>query len=308
MDKISIITTLYKSEKYVPELYKRIVSSLKGLNVDYEIIFVDDCFEDNALNLVKELQTNDLNIKIIKLSRNFGQHAAITAGINNSKGDWTIVIDSDLQDLPEEIPNLYKKALEGFDIVLAERVERSDSYLKKISSIFFSKLCSYLSGLDIDYKTSNFGIYSKKVLDNYRSLPESKLFFPFVIQWLGFKKFKLKVAHDPRSLDSSSYSFSKLVNLAFDSILYSSTKPLLLSIKIGLFISIISFTFSIYIIIKKLVYGIPVSGWASLISSIWLLSGLIICSIGLLGAYLGKVFNESKKRPTYIIEEIFKKD
>ena len=297
MDKISIITTLYKSEKYVPELYKRIVSSLKGLNVDYEIIFVDDCFEDNALNLAKELQANDLNIKIIKLSRNFGQHAAITAGINNSKGDWTIVIDSDLQDLPE-----------GFDIVLAERVERSDSYLKKISSIFFSKLCSYLSGLDIDYKTSNFGIYSKKVLDNYRSLPESKLFFPFVIQWLGFKKFKLKVAHDPRSLDSSSYSFSKLVNLAFDSILYSSTKPLLLSIKIGLFISIISFSFSIYIIIKKLVYGIPVSGWASLISSIWLLSGLIICSIGLLGAYLGKVFNESKKRPTYIIEEIFKKD
>ena len=139
MDKISIITTLYKSEKYVPELYKRIVSSLKGLNVDYEIIFVDDCFEDNALNLVKELQANDLNIKIIKLSRNFGQHAAITAGINNSKGDWTIVIDSDLQDLPEEIPNLYKKALEGFDIVLAERVERSDSYLKKISSIFFFK-------------------------------------------------------------------------------------------------------------------------------------------------------------------------
>tara|TARA_Y100000590_G_scaffold463717_1_gene631172 strand:- start:3489 stop:4412 length:924 start_codon:yes stop_codon:yes gene_type:complete len=306
MDKVTVISPLYKSEKYVTELYQRISQTLNDLDLEYEIIFVDDCYGDRSLEIARNILKNDKKIKIIKLSRNFGQHAAINAGINNADGDWLVVIDSDLQDSPEEIKNLYKKAKEGYDIVLAKRLNRKDSFIKKSTSFVFSKIASYMSGFEIDYRTSNYGIYSKRVIENYKSLPESKLFFPFIVQWLGFPKSAIEVEHSERLHDKSSYRISKLLNLAFDSILYSSTKPLLTTIKIGLFISALSFIYSGYIIFKKFAYGIPVLGWASTTASIWFLSGLVITVIGVVGAYVGKVFEETKKRPMYIIEDIYK--
>ena len=306
MDKVTVISPLYKSEKYVTELYQRISQTLNDLDLEYEIIFVDDCYGDRSLEIARNILKNDKKIKIIKLSRNFGQHAAINAGINNADGDWLVVIDSDLQDSPEEIKNLYKKAKEGYDIVLAKRLNRKDSFIKKSTSFVFSKIASYMSGFEIDYRTSNYGIYSKRVIENYKSLPESKLFFPFIVQWLGFPKSAIEVEHSERLHDKSSYRISKLLNLAFDSILYSSTKPLLTTIKIGLFISALSFIYSAYIIFKKFAYGIPVLGWASTTASIWFLSGLVITVIGVVGAYVGKVFEETKKRPMYIIEDIYK--
>ena len=306
MDKVTVISPLYKSEKYVTELYQRISQTLNDLDLEYEIIFVDDCYGDRSLEIARNILKNDKKIKIIKLSRNFGQHAAINAGINNADGDWLVVIDSDLQDSPEEIKNLYKKAKEGYDIVLAKRLNRKDSFIKKSTSFVFSKIASYMSGFEIDYRTSNYGIYSKRVIENYKSLPESKLFFPFIVQWLGFPKSAIEVEHSERLHDKSSYGISKLLNLAFDSILYSSTKPLLTTIKIGLFISALSFIYSGYIIFKKFAYGIPVLGWASTTASIWFLSGLVITVIGVVGAYVGKVFEETKKRPMYIIEDIYK--
>jgi dolichol-phosphate mannosyltransferase len=306
MDKVTVISPLYKSEKYVTELYQRISQTLNDLDLEYEIIFVDDCYGDRSLEIARNILKNDKMIIIIKLSRNFGQHAAINAGINNADGDWLVVIDSDLQDSPEEIKNLYKKAKEGYDIVLAKRLNRKDSFIKKSTSFVFSKIASYMSGFEIDYRTSNYGIYSKRVIENYKSLPESKLFFPFIVQWLGFPKSAIEVEHSERLHDKSSYRISKLLNLAFDSILYSSTKPLLTTIKIGLFISALSFIYSGYIIFKKFAYGIPVLGWASTTASIWFLSGLVITVIGVVGAYVGKVFEETKKRPMYIIEDIYK--
>ncbi len=306
MDKVTVISPLYKSEKYVTELYQRLSQTLNDLDLEYEIIFVDDCYGDRSLEIARNILKNDKKIKIIKLSRNFGQHAAINAGINNADGDWLVVIDSDLQDSPEEIKNLYKKAKEGYDIVLAKRLNRKDSFIKKSTSFVFSKIASYMSGFEIDYRTSNYGIYSKRVIENYKSLPESKLFFPFIVQWLGFPKSAIEVEHSERLHDKSSYRISKLLNLAFDSILYSSTKPLLTTIKIGLFISALSFIYSGYIIFKKFAYGIPVLGWASTTASIWFLSGLVITVIGVVGAYVGKVFEETKKRPMYIIEDIYK--
>ena len=306
MDKVTVISPLYKSEKYVTELYQRLSQTLNDLDLEYEIIFVDDCYGDRSLEIARNILKNDKKIKIIKLSRNFGQHAAINAGINNADGDWLVVIDSDLQDSPEEIKNLYKKAKEGYDIVLAKRLNRKDSFIKKSTSFVFSKIASYMSGFEIDYRTSNYGIYSKRVIENYKSLPESKLFFPFIVQWLGFPKSAIEVEHSERLHDKSSYGISKLLNLAFDSILYSSTKPLLTTIKIGLFISALSFIYSGYIIFKKFAYGIPVLGWASTTASIWFLSGLVITVIGVVGAYVGKVFEETKKRPMYIIEDIYK--
>ena len=306
MDKVTVISPLYKSEKYVTELYQRISQTLNDLDLEYEIIFVDDCYGDRSLEIARNILKNDKKIKIIKLSRNFGQHAAINAGINNADGDWFVVIDTDLQDRPEEIKRLYQKSKEGYDIVLAQRVKRKDSLMKKLSSFIFSKVASYMSGFEIDYRTSNYGIYSKRVIENYKSLPESKLFFPFIVQWLGFPKSAIEVEHSERLHDKSSYRISKLLNLAFDSILYSSTKPLLTTIKIGLFISALSFIYSGYIIFKKFAYGIPVLGWASTTASIWFLSGLVITVIGVVGAYVGKVFEETKKRPMYIIEDIYK--
>ena len=216
------------------------------------------------------------------------------------------LVGSEMCIRDREIKNLYKKAKEGYDIVLAKRLNRKDSFIKKSTSFVFSKIASYMSGFEIDYRTSNYGIYSKRVIENYKSLPESKLFFPFIVQWLGFPKSAIEVEHSERLHDKSSYRISKLLNLAFDSILYSSTKPLLTTIKIGLFISALSFIYSGYIIFKKFAYGIPVLGWASTTASIWFLSGLVITVIGVVGAYVGKVFEETKKRPMYIIEDIYK--
>ena len=211
MDKVTVISPLYKSEKYVTELYQRISQTLNDLDLEYEIIFVDDCYGDRSLEIARNILKNDKKIKIIKLSRNFGQHAAINAGINNADGDWLVVIDSDLQDSPEEIKNLYKKAKEGYDIVLAKRLNRKDSFIKKSTSFVFSKIASYMSGFEIDYRTSNYGIYSKRVIENYKSLHESKLFFPFIVQWLGFPKSAIEVEHSERLHDKSSNRISKKI-------------------------------------------------------------------------------------------------
>ena len=304
--KYSIVAPVFNESETLPEFYRRIYAVVQELDSAAELLLIDDGSTDNSLELMQELQSQGSFVRIISFSRNFGHQVAITAGIDYAKGDAVIVIDSDLQDSPEEIKNLYKKAKEGYDIVLAKRLNRKDSFIKKSTSFVFSKIASYMSGFEIDYRTSNYGIYSKRVIENYKSLPESKLFFPFIVQWLGFPKSGIEVEHSERLHDKSSYRISKLLNLAFDSILYSSTKPLLTTIKIGLFISALSFIYSGYIIFKKFAYGIPVLGWASTTASIWFLSGLVITVIGVVGAYVGKVFEETKKRPMYIIEDIYK--
>lgn len=301
--KLSIVSPVYKCESCLSDLINRLEESIKLITQEYELIFVNDGSPDKSWDKLLELAFGNKSIKLINLSRNFGQHAAITAGLVASSGDWVVVMDCDLQDLPEEIPNLYKKAQEGYDFVLAERASRNDSFYKKMTSRFFYFFLSYLTGTKQDSSVANFGIYHRKVVNEVLEMGDQIKFFPLMVKWVGFSSCKLPVKHAPRLEGSSSYSLLKLLRLSSDVILSFSDKPLKILVKVGFFISILSLLFGIITLFSFLTGKIIVQGYASLIISLWFLSGLIISMLGLVGLYVGKSFDKVKNRQVYIINE-----
>jgi polyisoprenyl-phosphate glycosyltransferase len=209
MPHLSIVSPVYRAEKILPVLVQRITDAVKLITNDFEIILVDDFSPDNSWAVIEELAKENTTIKAIKLSRNFGQHYAITAGLDHAKGEWIVVMDCDLQDRPEEIPLLYKKAQEGFDIVLARRSVRKDKLIKRLFSKYFYKALSYLTGSEQDESVANFGIYHQKVIDAIRQMRESIRYFPTMVQWVGFRAMKIEVQHDERYEGETSYNFRK---------------------------------------------------------------------------------------------------
>ncbi len=305
MPFISVVSPVYNSQNIVPLLVNRVEEVLKHITEDYEIILVDDYSTDNSWQSIETAAKSNLKIKGIKLSRNFGQHYAITAGLDNAFGEWVIVMDCDLQDRPEEIINLYKTAIEGnYDIVLAGRINRKDKYLKKMYSKYFYKILGFLTGTKHDASVANFGIYSKCVIREIKSLRESIRYFPTMVNWVGFRKTTIIVTHSEREEGKSSYNFKKMFNLAIDIILAYSDKPIRITIKLGIFISFVSFIMSLYTFIKWYNGTINVVGYSSLIISIWFLSGCILTTLGIIGLYVGKIFEGVKGRPIYIIEKV----
>ncbi len=301
--KISIISPVYLAQSIINELVDRLHKSVSTITNNYEIILVEDGSPDKSWEQIELLCLNDDKIKAIKLSRNFGQHYAITAGLTSATGEWVVVMDCDLQDRPEEIPKLLNKALEGYDIVYAQRELRQDSIIKKLSSKIFYKTFGYLTNSKQDSSIANFGIYKQKVITSILSMQDYVRFFPTMVQWVGFKSTKIKVEHSSREDGKSSYSWKKLINLAIDNIIAFSDKPLKLTIRLGLSIATLSFLSGIFYLYKYLNGEIKVLGFASIVISIWFLSGLIIFILGIIGVYLGKTFDKVKERPTYIISE-----
>lgn len=264
---------------------------------------VEDCGGDRSWEIIKELASQDPRIRGLQFSRNFGQHHGITAGLDHCQGDWAVVMDADLQDRPEEIPKLYQKALEGYDIVLAKREKRKDRLLRRLASITFYKFFGYLSGMKYDYRVGNFRIISRKVVTHFCQMRENLRFFGGLVEWMGFPTAQVDVLHDARPQGKSTYTLRKLLKLAGEAILAYSDRPLRLSIKLGFTISLLSFIFGVYIVFRAIVHHIPVPGWTSLIVSLYLLGGIILASLGIIGLYLGKTFDETKKRPLYIIKD-----
>ena len=301
--KISVISPVYKADKIVNKLCSELIKNLRQITNNFEIILIDDCSPDESWLKIKENAEIHSEIKGIKFSRNFGQHHAITAGIDHSTGDWVVVMDCDLQDKPEEIINLYNEACKGYDIVLAARKNRSDDFLKKSTSRIFYWILSFLSGLKFNGDIGNFGIYHKKVIDNLRSLKEPFRFFVSSVKWIGFKTTTIDVKHDSRFEGKSSYNYKKLFSLAVNIIISYSNKPLKFMIFTGLSFSFISILFIIYNIYLKYTNQITELGYTSIISSIWLLSGIILVSSGILGIYIGKIYDGIKNRPLYIISD-----
>ncbi|MBP7511247.1 MAG: glycosyltransferase family 2 protein, partial [Bacteroidia bacterium] len=246
---------------------------------------------------------NNNKIIGIRLSRNFGQHHAITAGLDKSKGNWVVVMDCDLQDQPEEIAKLYAKAKEGYDIVFARRAQRQDTFFKRFTSQLFYKGFAYLSGIPQDGTIGNFGIYNRKVIDAINSMREPMRAFAPMARWVGFNRTAIDVAHAERFEGSSSYNWSRLITLALDIAMAYSDKPLKLTVKLGIGISFLSVLYTLYNIVLYNMGIIKLSGYTSLIVSIWFLSGLTIFTLGILGLYLGKVFEGIKDRPLYIIDK-----
>ena len=264
---------------------------------------MNDASPDNSWQAIEAECQKNPKVKGLNLSRNFGQHYAITAGLSYAKGEWVVVMDCDLQDRPEEIPNLYAKAQEGYDSVLAQRVQRSHGWFKKLGSKCFYKVFSYLTETKQDASVANFGIYNRKVIDAVLSMGDAMRYFPTQIQWVGFKRAYLPIQHDERAEGKSNYNLSRLFRLAFDTIISFSDKPMRLMVKMGLFVTLASFIVGIVFLVRYCLGEIEVLGFTSLIISLWLLGGIIISLIGVVGIYLGKLFEKAKDRPTFIVNE-----
>ena len=300
--EISIVSPVYKAETIIEQLVTEIKSVLTAQNITYEIILVDDRSPDNSWPIMQHLAKNHPEVTSIRLSRNFGQHPAIMAGLSQAKGNWVVVMDCDLQDQPKEIIKLYNKTQEGFDVVLARRTKRKDGFLKKMSSKFFYKIFNFLTGVQINNEIANFGIYNKKVVKALQNIGDTLVFFPLFVKWVGFNQTTVTVDHSSRFEGKSSYNWLALFKLAFNTIISFSNKPLILFLNFGILISILSFFGGIYILIKALSNQILVLGYSSIIISICFFSGIIITFLGIIGLYLSKTFNQTKKRPIFIID------
>lgn len=301
--RFSVVSPVYGCPVAIPELCRRLHSALQVISIDYEIILVEDGSPDDSWERILEECRNDPRVKGIKLSRNFGQHYAITAGLDFARGEWVVVMDCDLQDRPEEISVLYNKALEGYDLVFARRANRHDSYAKILTSKLFYSVFSYMTDSNQDSSIANFGVYHYRVIDSILSMEDKVRYFPTMAQWVGFSQTSISVEHNLRKEGKSSYTWKRLLRLAVDNMIAFSDKPLRLTIQLGMYVSIVSFIVATFYFMRYLIGGITVSGFTTLILSIWFLSGIIVLILGVMGVYLGRMFNQVKDRPTYIVQK-----
>ena len=277
--------------------------TLTKITENFEIIMINDASPDNAWLQIKKLASEDSRVKGLNLSRNFGQHYAITAGLDISQGEWVVVMDCDLQDQPQEILKLYSKVQEGFDIVWGKRHQRKDTYLKQLGSKIFYKVYDYFTEKKTDSSIANFSIISEQVVKEFKQIKEQNRNFPLFIEWLGFNVAQIDIDHAQREDGKSAYTLKKLINFAIDSIVSQSNKPLRLSIKLGFIISFSSIMYTFYLIFRYFIQGVPVEGWTSVMVSIYFIGGLLFANLGFVGLYIGKIFDETKERPLYIIKD-----
>lgn len=300
---LSVVSPVYRGEKMLSELVERIHKAISPLTDNYEIVLVNDCSPDNSWECISEICKVDKKVKGINLSRNFGQPYAITAGLTYAKGNYIAVIDCDLQNKPEDLPAMYQKALEGYDVVSARRVVREDTFMKRMSSAIFHRVYDFLSGFETDKAVAEFGVYSRKIVDVYCSIPEYSRSFVELIHTLGFRKTTVDVLHDHRLEGKSSYNLYRLLKLSYNSIISNSNRPLHLAVALGLIMSILSFLMAIYNIFAKFLGLNEVAGYTSTIFSIWFVGGLLLLMMGVLGLYIGKIFDQVKGRPVFIVSD-----
>lgn len=299
---ISIVSPEYKGELMVEALVSRLKSSLSSITENFEIILVNDASPDGTWEQIRRQCALDKRVKGVNLSRNFGENYAITAGLSFAKGDWVVVMDCDLQNRPEDVPLLYAKAQEGYDIVYARRIDKKFGFFKRFSSRLYHGLLEWLSGAKQDSAVAEFGIYGRKVIAEYNKLPEAARSFANLITSLGFRSTSIPVTHDPRLSGETSYSFSKLLKIAADVILSNSNKPLKMAVGLGTVIVVFSICLIIYSVIEHFSSSLP-AGFSSTFISIWLLGGLNIFILGMVGLYVDRIFNQVKGRPLFIVSE-----
>lgn len=304
MIEVSVVSPVYHAEALIEKLVSQLREVLENVTSNYEILLVEDGGSDSSWEVIKDLCAKYPEVVGIKLSRNFGQHHAIAAGLSRAKGGWIVVMDCDLQDQPSEIPKLLDKAKKGYDVVFARRATRHDRWFKRMTSKLFYYVLGYLTGVKQDPAIANFGIYNKKVIAAINSMPETIRYFPTMVRWVGFHATALDVTHAVRPEGKTSYSFKKLLNLALDVCLANSDTPIRLVVKAGFTVSIIGFAFAVYTAIQAFHGEIQVLGYASLLISMWVLSGLIMIIVGIVGLYVGKSFEGIKNRPAYIVDEV----
>lgn len=303
MPEIAVVLPIYNGRKMLQELCARLVSALGSITQDFIIVLVDDAAPDNPWPLIRQLSNDEHRIKAIRLSRNFGQHYALTAGIDIARAQWYVIMDCDLQDAPEDIPLLYAKAKEGHDLVAGLRKKEGHGKIKRYTSKMFYTFFRLLSGVQLDWSTGNFRIFSNTVADGFRSMREQLRFVPASFEWMGFETAFVELPHYPRGEGQSSYSIRKLVRLAVNTIIAHSHIPLNIVAFLGFAMSFITFIVALIYFSRGLILGTPVVGWTSLFVTLLFVSSFQIALMGVLGIYIGKTFDEAKRRPLYIVRE-----
>ena len=275
------------------------------MGVTHELILVDDRCPRGSWAVICQLAREYPHILGVRLSRNFGQHAAIGAGLSHVRGQWVVVMDCDLQDQPEEVPRLLQAAHDGnFDIVRACRGARNDPWHRRFVSRVFYRVLSFLTGTHQSAEIANFGVYRRKVVDVIRSWDEESKYFPAIVEWVGFASEQLEVSHSTRHSGSSSYTMSKLLRLATNVIVGFSEKPLTLLMISGLLLAMTSFVAATIVLAMRILGMVSVEGWTSVMLSLWFLSGCILFALGLTGLYVGRILVEAKGRPPFVIDEL----
>lgn len=302
---ISVVIPVYRAERILPVLCQRLTTSLASLHRPYEVVLVDDRSPDASWEVMRQMVQRYRGIVAVRLSRNFGQHYAITAGLDMVQGEWTVIMDCDLQDQPEEIPHLLEAAERGYDIVLARRRQRSDNQGKRLSSRIFYATFNFLSGYRLDPSVGSFRIMKRNVVEAYRSMRETSRLFGGMIEWLGFNTTYLDVEHAPRYEGKSSYDLRRMMRLALDGMISFSNRPLYLSIGAGLIMSTLSAGFGLFVVLRYLLHPrIGVPGWLSIVTLTTFIGGLILLNLGILGIYVGRIYNQTKGRPLYVVDQV----
>lgn len=303
---LSIIIPCYNEEEVIQATYERLKSVLQKLSLNYEMIFVDDGSKDQTLAILEDFASKDKNLKIISFSRNFGHQPAVSAGLEYAKGDYAVIIDADLQDPPEEIPKMLELAIkENANVVYGVRKERKgETFFKKFTAYLFYKIINSLSDVPLPINTGDFRLVDKKVLENYKQLKERNKYIRGLISWMGFKQIPYYYVREPRFAGETKYPLSKMIKFATTALLYFTKKPLKLATTIGFFSIFLGIFLTIYVFVSLFFRPqLTVSGWASTIIIIIFFGGVQLLTIGVIGEYIGSIFDEVKNRPLYIIDK-----
>ena len=312
--ELSIIVPCYNESEVVENFFSAMVGNngiLNNLGLNCELVFINDGSKDNTLELLKaqkEIYSNksNLDIKIVNLSRNFGKEAAMSAGFSVASGEAIVPMDADLQDPPELIAKFVELWRQGYDVVLAKRNDRQeDSFAKRFSSSLFYKLNNKISDLKLPDNVGDFRLFTRKVLNAINSLPENQRFMKGIFAWVGFRSITIEYEEQERIAGSSKFNGWKLWNFALQGITGFGTLPLRIWTYIGFIVSFLAFIYASFLILRTLIMGIDLPGYASLVVIILFLGGLQLMGVGILGEYVGRIYMESKRRPPFIIDEIY---
>jgi dolichol-phosphate mannosyltransferase len=283
-------------------LYERLVATLSTLTANFEIILVDDCGPGDAWKVITDLLAKNRWVRGVRLSRNFGQHAAITAGLAESRGNWVVVMDCDLQDPPEDIPRLYERAMSGYDVVYAKRRQKKHSLFRRTAARIYSRSLNFFNKSAIEGAYGTFSIISKKVVRAFLELQDRDRHYLMILHWLGFRSSAIEYEHAPRLEGKSSYTLAALLRHAFDGLFFQTTILLRWIIYLGFWVSLVGLLLAAYFVYEYFVHSVY-PGWTSLSVLILVIGGFIMVSTGITGLYIGKIFEQVKGRPLYVVDE-----
>lgn len=300
---LSVVVPVYDEESVLPEFHRRLTAVLDGVDGACEVVYVNDGSRDDTTALLGQLHRDDAQVAVVNLTRNFGKEIAITAGLDHASGEAVVIIDSDLQDPPEIIPELMERWREGFDVVYATRALRTgDTFFKKFTARQFYRMIKHVTKIEIPSNTGDFRLLSRRAVDALCQLREHHRFMKGLFSWIGYPQTSVLYDRDPRFAGKSKFSYWKLWNFAIEGVTSFTTGPLKIASYLGLTSAAAAFIYAIWIVYKTLRFGDPAVGYPSLMVIILFLGGIQLATLGIIGEYLGRVFNETKHRPLYLVE------